>query len=99
MTVQSKTGSGKTLGYLVPMIQHALNQKDGEGPIGLILSPAKELAEQIFKHTSRACKQFKLSCLPLFTGVNMHEVWKTIKSNTQLHLIVSTPGKLLDMVN
>lgn len=46
----AETGSGKTLAYLLPMIRHVLDQrpvKDGEGPIGLIMAPTRELAFQI----------------------------------------------------
>ena len=47
----AKTGSGKTLGYLLPMLRHIMDQPPlaaGEsGPIGLVLAPARELAYQI----------------------------------------------------
>ena len=46
----AETGSGKTLAYLLPMIRHVMDQrplKDGDGPIGLIMAPTRELAFQI----------------------------------------------------
>ena len=49
----AKTGSGKTLAYLVPMFRHIMDQPplaEGEGPIALIMAPARELAIQV-----RAC--------------------------------------------
>lgn len=42
----AKTGSGKTLAYLLPMLTHILDQRvleKGEGPIGLVLAPTREL--------------------------------------------------------
>ena len=45
-----KTGSGKTLGYILPAIIHINNQprlKNGEGPIVLVNAPTRELAQQI----------------------------------------------------
>ena len=42
----AKTGSGKTLAFLVPMLMHILDQRvleKGEGPIGLIIAPTREL--------------------------------------------------------
>lgn len=48
----AKTGSGKTLSYVLPMLRHIHDQqflKDNQGPIGLILSPTRELALQIEK--------------------------------------------------
>ena len=47
----AETGSGKTLAYLLPMFRHILNQrslKEGEGMIGLIMAPTRELAQQIY---------------------------------------------------
>lgn len=46
----AKTGSGKTLAYLLPALIHLKDQptvKNGEGPIVLVLSPTRELAQQI----------------------------------------------------
>jgi ATP-dependent RNA helicase DDX46/PRP5 len=40
------SGSGKTLAFLLPMMRHIQDQpplKDGEGPVGLIMAPAREL--------------------------------------------------------
>lgn len=46
----AKTGSGKTLAFLLPMFRHIIDQpslQEGEGPIGLIMAPARELAVQV----------------------------------------------------
>lgn len=43
----AETGSGKTLAYVLPMIRHIRDQRpieEGEGMIGLIMAPARELA-------------------------------------------------------
>ena len=48
----AKTGSGKTLGFLLPLFRHAMDQRpleSGEGPIGVIMTPTRELAIQITK--------------------------------------------------
>ena len=40
----AETGSGKTFAYLFPLIKHVSNQRpvsDGEGPIGLIMTPTR----------------------------------------------------------
>ncbi len=40
----AETGSGKTLAYLLPMIKHIQDQRkvdEGEGPIGLIMTPTR----------------------------------------------------------
>ena len=46
----AKTGSGKTLAFLLPMFRHILDQPrllEAEGPIALIMAPARDLAFQI----------------------------------------------------
>ena len=46
----AKTGSGKTLAFLLPMFRHIMDQpplESGQGPIGLIMAPTRELAAQI----------------------------------------------------
>jgi len=46
----AKTGSGKTAAYLWPMLVHCIDQDElaeGEGPIGLICSPTRELCQQV----------------------------------------------------
>jgi ATP-dependent RNA helicase DDX46/PRP5 len=53
----AKTGSGKTIAFLLPMFRHIKDQRkleNGEGPIGLIMTPTRELAVQIH----RECKPF-----------------------------------------
>ena len=53
----AKTGSGKTIAFLLPMFRHIKDQRpleSQEGPIALIMSPTRELAVQI----SRECKPF-----------------------------------------
>jgi hypothetical protein len=59
----AKTGSGKTLAFLLPMLRHILDQPplmDGEGPIGLIMAPARELANQIFHEAKKFTKPLGL---------------------------------------
>lgn len=46
----AKTGSGKTAAFLWPLLVHAMDQpelKEGEGPIGLICAPTRELCQQV----------------------------------------------------
>lgn len=53
----AKTGSGKTLAFLLPMFRHIRDQRpldNGEGPVAVIMTPTRELANQIHKE----CKPF-----------------------------------------
>lgn len=55
----AKTGSGKTAAYLWPLIVHIMDQRDlkaGDGPIGVILAPTRELAQQIYTDARKFAK-------------------------------------------
>lgn len=46
----AKTGSGKTAAYLWPLLVHIMHQTElraGDGPIGLICAPTRELSQQV----------------------------------------------------
>ena len=44
---KAKTGTGKTLAFLIPVIERAAKRGNGKGISGLIISPTRELAQQI----------------------------------------------------
>jgi len=46
----AKTGSGKTAAYIWPLLIHIMDQRElqpGDGPIGLICAPTRELSQQV----------------------------------------------------
>ena len=64
----AKTGSGKTLAFLLPMFRHILDQpplRDSEGPIGLVMAPARELAFQISNEAKKFTKPLgmRVTCI------------------------------------
>ena len=73
----AETGSGKTASFSIPLIQHCLQQpplRRGDGPIGLILAPTRELAQQIEKEVkafSKSSKSVRASIV--VGGTNMGE--------------------------
>lgn len=95
----AQTGSGKTLGYLLPLIVHVLDQKEmkeGDGPIGLILAPTRELCQQIYHETKRFCKPYNISCCPVYGGVNRWEQTKALKQAPEI--VIATPGRMIDFL-
>lgn len=57
----AKTGSGKTAAFVLPMLVHIMDQPElgkGEGPIGLVLAPTRELAEQIHREARKFSKPY-----------------------------------------
>lgn len=64
----AKTGSGKTIAFLLPMFRHIKDQRPLEnldGPVGVIMTPTRELAVQIFKECKPFLKALNLRVSPL----------------------------------
>jgi ATP-dependent RNA helicase DDX46/PRP5 len=95
----AKTGSGKTLAFLLPLLRHILAQRDlnpGEGPIGLIMVPTRELATQIHNDI----REFKsatgiVSCC-IYGGADMSSQIADLKRGA--HIVVCTPGRMIEML-
>lgn len=89
----AETGSGKTLAYLLPLLRHILDQpplRNGEGPMGLILAPTRELAVQIQKEASRFAKILNLRSVAVYGGTGIGEQLSALKRGAEI--IVATPG-------
>eukprot|EP01069_Polyplicarium_translucidae_P004114 Polyplicarium_translucidae@DN2497_c0_g1_i3.p1 len=91
---QSKTGSGKTIAFLVPVVENLYRERwskdDGLG--ALILSPTRELATQIFSVITRMGKQHDFCAGCIFGGKSVRDEERTIGS---INILVATPGRLL----
>ncbi|EPE04269.1 atp-dependent rrna helicase rrp3 [Ophiostoma piceae UAMH 11346] len=87
----AETGSGKTLAFALPILQALL---DKPRPFfGLVLAPTRELAVQI-SQTFDAFASIALRCTVLVGGMDM--VPQTIALGKRPHVIVATPGRLLE---
>ena len=89
----ASTGTGKTGAFLIPIIQKLLTEKVGF--TSLVVVPTRELAQQVeeeFKSLTRGMN-LNVSCFIGGTSVNQ-DISKLKKRN---HLIVGTPGRLMDM--
>jgi len=70
----AKTGSGKTLAFLLPLFRHILDQpplQDGEGPVGLVMAPARELANQIYAEAKKFAKPMGLRVACVYGGAGV----------------------------
>ncbi|TNJ27738.1 ATP-dependent RNA helicase [Giardia muris] len=90
----SRTGSGKTLSFLIPLLQRLINAEwqklDGLG--ALILLPTRELCVQTFTVLQRIGKGVGLS-LGLITGG--HSIETERKAILAVNVLIATPGRLL----
>nr|CCA14242.1 Os08g0159900 putative [Albugo laibachii Nc14] len=95
----AKTGSGKTLAFLLPMFRHILHQpplKEGEGPIGLIMAPARELAQQIYVEAKRFAKDLGLRATAVYGGSSVSEQIGNLKRGSEI--VICTPGRMIDIL-
>merc|ERR1711871_217839 len=95
----AKTGSGKTMAFLLPMFRHILDQprlRDGEGPIGLIMAPARELAFQINAEAKKFCKSIGLRVACIYGGANVADQIADLKRGADI--VVCTPGRMIDIL-
>lgn len=83
----AKTGSGKTAAFVLPMLVHIMDQAEvekGAGPIGVIVVPTRELAEQIHKETRRFSKAYQLRVSAAFGGLSKFEQFKDLKGGSEV---------------
>ncbi|XP_012944558.2 ATP-dependent RNA helicase DDX42 [Aplysia californica] len=95
----AKTGSGKTAAFLWPLLIHIMDQRElqkGEGPIGLILAPTRELSQQIYHEAKRFGKVYNINVVCAYGGGSMWEQSKACQEGAEI--VVATPGRLIDLV-
>lgn len=89
---KAQTGTGKTLAFLLPVIQNIDTEKNF--PQGLILTPTRELAIQITQEAKELTKDMDINILAAYGGQDVDQQIR--KLNNGIHLIIATPGRLLD---
>ncbi|NVK42494.1 MAG: DEAD/DEAH box helicase [Oceanospirillaceae bacterium] len=91
------TGSGKTLAYLLPALQHLLDQPERKGisPRALVLAPTRELASQILRVATPLCEALELVCAQVVGGVPYGNQKQLLEDG--MDLLVATPGRLLEL--
>ncbi|GAA5849184.1 hypothetical protein JCM3766R1_004089 [Sporobolomyces carnicolor] len=92
----AKTGSGKTLSFLIPAIEmlNKLKFKPRNGTGAIVVSPTRELALQIFGVAKELCEHHNQTFAIVMGGANRKaEAEKLAKG---VNLLIATPGRLLD---
>jgi ATP-dependent RNA helicase RhlE len=96
----AQTGTGKTAGFVLPMLQRLMAQpqkKDARGRVAiraLILTPTRELAAQVEESVRTYGKHVPLTSMVMFGGVGMQP--QIDKLRRGVDILVATPGRLLD---
>jgi ATP-dependent RNA helicase RhlE len=96
----AQTGTGKTAGFVLPMLHRLMAApaaRDAKGRLplrALILTPTRELAAQVEESVRVYGKHAKLSSMVMFGGVGMQPQVDRLRKGVDI--LVATPGRLLD---
>ena len=97
---KAKTGSGKTLGFGLPMLQRiaATPGPTGSGPArprGLVLLPTRELAVQVHEVLEPLGAALGLTVTAVYGGADIERQVKNLRKGSDV--IIATPGRLIDL--
>ncbi len=92
---QAHTGSGKTAAFGIPMVERL--DPAGPGVQGLVLCPTRELALQVQEEMSRLGARRGIRAVAIYGGDSYKRQLAALKENP--HVVVATPGRLLDHCN
>ena len=98
----AQTGTGKTAGFSLPIIQLLLaNASSSASPArhpvrALILTPTRELADQVAENVKAYCRHTPLRSTVVFGGMDMAPQTAALRAGVEI--VIATPGRLLDHV-
>ncbi|MGO1537864.1 MAG: DEAD/DEAH box helicase [Leucobacter sp.] len=93
---QAKTGTGKTFGFGLPLLQR-VGENPEDGVQALIVVPTRELAVQVYQDLELASKNRAVKLVPIYGGKAYEGQIEQLKAGAQI--VVGTPGRLLDLAN
>jgi superfamily II DNA/RNA helicase len=94
---RAKTGSGKTLGFSLPMVARLATGVTAAGrPRGLVLVPTRELAAQVQDVLAPLARALSLSVATIYGGVSYRPQISALSRRTDI--VVACPGRLADLI-
>jgi superfamily II DNA/RNA helicase len=94
---QAPTGTGKTLGFGIPLLQRVFTAAEGADgvPQALVVVPTRELGLQVAKDLAAAGSTRGVRVLPIYGGVAYEPQVDALRKGVEI--LVGTPGRLLDL--
>ncbi len=92
----AQTGTGKTAGFTLPILQRLQGGSPSRSPRVLILVPTRELAAQVNESIASYGKYLRHRSLQIFGGVSINPQIENLRRGADI--LVATPGRLLDHV-
>ena len=90
----AQTGTGKTLAYLLPLLNQWKYSKE-KNPQILIVVPTRELVAQVVESVKKLSTYLSLDVIGVYGGVNINTQKLELKNG--LDVLVATPGRLFDL--
>ncbi|BAO54203.1 DEAD/DEAH box helicase [Nonlabens marinus] len=91
----AQTGTGKTLGYMLPLL-HELKYSESPDPRILVLVPTRELVVQVVEQIDAYAKYINVRILGIYGGVNINTQKRELGEGCDI--VVATPGRLYDLI-
>lgn len=93
----AQTGTGKTAGFVLPILQLLSTRPNAKSnrALALVLTPTRELAAQIHESVRNYGKYERISSAVVFGGVKINPQMMRLRSGVDI--LVATPGRLLDL--
>ena len=92
----AQTGTGKTAAFLLPTMSRLGHASRGHGPLMLIVTPTRELAQQITDVCDVIQKSTRHKCLTVVGGVGYEPQKEALRRGCDV--LVATPGRLVDLI-
>ncbi|MFZ3590205.1 DEAD/DEAH box helicase [Bacillus sp. DJP31] len=94
---QAQTGTGKTAAFGIPMLEKIDIAEDRIQ--GIVIAPTRELAIQVSEELYKIGSAKRVRVLPIYGGQDISRQIRALKNVKPPHIIVGTPGRLIDHIN
>lgn len=91
---ESPTGTGKTLAYLLPILEKVDEKRQNVQAV--IIAPSQELGMQILSEIQKWTQGSKMTSASLIGGANINRQIDKLKKSP--HIVVGTPGRLMELI-
>ena len=99
LIVTAPTGTGKTAAFAIPLIQNLINNWNRPRELrvnALILSPTRELANQLYKSINDLTSEINLKSYVIHGGISSEEQVQVARFG--IDILIATPGRLIDLM-
>ena len=93
----AQTGTGKTAAFVLPILQGLSVKPESTALQSLIVTPTRELAEQIYTYIGKFSNRLNLHSCVIYGGVSKEAQIKKLRRG--VNLVIACPGRLLDLAS